>query len=184
MVGNSSHPAALYKLRKVTRITALVILLLVVVGFFMPTDYRVERSVVINASKAKVYEEMLKGDRLAQWMFIQDGRLSSFDGVLGGGDSVFITYDSTSDQGVLSLITASESVVRFDVRPKPKINLVHNQILLSEVEGGTLVNWIIDGDLSAGLLSPYLALFANDIAGNNFERSLNQLKMLIERQNQ
>ena len=117
-------------------------------------------------------------------MFIQDGRLSSFDGVLGDGDSVFITYDSTSDQGVLSLITASESVVRFDVRPKPKINLVHNQILLSEVEGGTLVNWIIGGDLSAGLLSPYLALFANDIAGNNFERSLNQLKMLIERQNQ
>lgn len=182
MVGGSSHPAALYKLRRVTRVTALVILLLVVVGFFMPTDYRVERGIFIQAPKATVYKDILRGDYLADWMFIQDGQLEAFDGVLKAGDSVALIYEKTSDQGVLSIVSSSESVIRFDVRPKSNVNLVHNQIMLSDAEGGTLVNWVIDGDLSAGLLSPYLALFANDIAGNNFERSLNQLKVLIERQ--
>jgi hypothetical protein len=182
MSSDSSHPAALYKLRKVTRISALVILLLVVVGFFMPADYRVERSVFINAPRDVVYQDMLQGDRLADWMFVQDGKVASFEGVLGKGDSVALFYDKTTEQGVLSVIESSDAVVRFDVRPKPKVNLVHNQIVLQECKGGTLVKWTIEGSLSAGLLSPYLAMFANDIAGSNFERSLQKLKEQVELQ--
>jgi hypothetical protein len=97
--------------------------------------------------------------------------VDSFEGVLGKGDSVALFYDKTTEQGVLSVTESSEDVVRFDVRPKPKVNLVHNQIDLQESKGGTLVKWTIEGSLSAGLLSPYLAMFANDIAGSNFERS-------------
>jgi uncharacterized membrane protein len=180
MANNSSHPAALYKLRKVTRISALVILLLVVVGFFMPADYRVERSVVINAPRDVVYQDILQGDRLPDWMFVQDGKVASFGGVLGKGDSVALVYDKTADQGLLSVIESSESVIRFDVRPKPKVNLVHNKIVLQENEGSTVVKWTIEGSLSAGLLSPYLAMFANNIAGSNFERSLQKLKEQVE----
>lgn len=182
MASNSSHPAALYKLRKITRISALVILLLVVVGFFMPADYRVERSVFIHAPRDAVYSEMLQGDSLPNWMFVQDGKVASFDGVLGEGESVALFYDKTADQGVLSVIESTEEVVRFDVRPKPKVNLVHNQIVLQESKDGTLVKWTIEGSLSAGLLSPYLAMFANDIAGSNFERSLQRLKEQVELQ--
>lgn len=182
MASQSSHPAALYKLRKVTRISAIVILFLVVVGFFMPTDYQVERSVMINAPRDKVYLDMLQGDRLPNWMFVQDGKVAASEGILGEGDSVALFYDKTAEQGVLSVIESSEDIVRFDVRPKPKVNLVHNQIELQEVSGGTLVKWTIDGSLSAGLLSPYLAMFANDIAGSNFERSLQKLKEQVELQ--
>lgn len=182
MASHSSHPAALYKLRKVTRISAVVILFLVVVGFFMPADYRVERSVVINASRDSIYQDMLQGDQLPKWMFIQGGRVALSEGVLGKGDSVALLYDKTAEQGVLSVIESSEAVVRFDVRPKPKVNLVHNQIELQGLDGGTLVKWTIKGNLSAGLLSPYLAMFANNIAGSNFERSLQKLKEQIELQ--
>jgi uncharacterized membrane protein len=184
MASNSTHPAALYKLRKVTRISALVILLLVVAGFFMPVDYRVERSVVIQAPRDVVYQNIFQGDRLPNWMFIQDGKVSSFEGVLSKGDSVALVYDNTSDQGVLSVIESSESAIRFDVRPKSKVNLVHNQIVLQNDKGSTLVKWTIEGNLSAGLLSPYLAMFANNIAGSNFEFSLQKLKEQVERHNQ
>jgi hypothetical protein len=34
--------------------------------------------------------------------------------------------------------------------------------------------------LDAGLLSPYLAIFANDIAGANFEKSLSLMKGELE----
>lgn len=180
MTRNSGHPAALYKLRKVTRISAIVILFLVVVGFFMPSDYRVERSVVINAPRHLVFQDMLKGDRLPDWMFVQNGKLASSEGVLGKGDSIALVYENTTEQGVLTLTEVSSSLVRFDVRPKPTVNLVHNQIELQEAKGGTLVKWTIDGTLNAGLLSPYLAMFANKIAGNNFERSLEKLKELVE----
>lgn len=180
MVSNLSHPAALYTLRKITRISALVILFLVVVGFFMPTDYRVERSVVVQASRDAIYQDILKGDRLPNWMFIQNGKVADFEGTLGEGDSIALVYDEVPEQGVLSVVESSISVIRFDVRPKPKVDLVHNQIELRDNGSETLVVWTIEGSLNTGLLSPYLAMFANDIAGSNFERSLQNLKEQVE----
>ncbi|MGO2354535.1 MAG: SRPBCC family protein [Marinomonas foliarum] len=180
MVSNLSHPAALYTLRKITRISALVILLLVVVGFFMPTDYRVERSVVIQASRDAIYRDILQGDRLPSWMFIQGGKVADFEGALKEGDSVALVYDETAEQGLLTLVESSSSVIRFDVRPKPAVDLVRNQIELRDSGSETMVVWTIEGSLNTGLLSPYLAMFANDIAGSNFERSLQSLKEQVE----
>ena len=182
MVNKTSHPAALYQLRKVTRVLALIILLLVVGGFFMPTDYRVERSVLINAPRDEIYKDLFQGDRLSGWMYIQNGKVDSFEGALGEGNSITLSYDGTPEQGVLSVVELSEKSVRFDVRPKPKVNVVHNVITLQSSNGSTLVVWTIEGDLSAGLLSPYLAVFANKIAGNNFEKSLQKLKDQVESQ--
>jgi len=181
-VSNTSHPAALYQLRRVTRILALIILLLVVGGFFMPTDYRVERSIIINASRSEVNKNLFQGDRLPNWMFIQNGKVDSFEGGLGEGDSITLSYSGVPEQGILSVIELSEQRVRFDVRPKPSVNIVHNDMTLQSSNGQTLVVWAIEGNLSAGLLSPYLAVFANNFAGNNFERSLQQLKELVETQ--
>lgn len=181
-MNNTPHPAALYQLRKVTRILALIILLLVVGGFFMPTDYRVERSVLIDAPRDEIYEDLFRGDSLPNWMFIQEGKVNPFEGVLVEGDSIALSYDGMPEQGILSVTELSENRVRFDVRPKPNVNIVHNVITLQSSNGLTLVAWTIEGNLSAGLLSPYLAMLANNIAGNNFELSLQKLKQQVELQ--
>ncbi|NLQ16964.1 polyketide cyclase [Marinomonas sp. M1K-6] len=180
MVSNSSHPAALYTLRKVTRVLALLILLLVVVGFFLPTTYQVERQIVINTPRNVVLEKMFQGDFLSRWLFVQNGQVDLFDGLLKAGDSVGLSYDDASKRGELMLVNVSSDRVRFDVRPKEGVNLVQNTIRLQSVGQTTHVQWTIAGDLSAGLLSPYLAVFANSIAGHNFEKSLQQLKTLLE----
>jgi uncharacterized membrane protein len=181
-VSSNSHPAALYQLRIVTRILALIILLLVFIGFLLPTDYRVERSVTIDAPLHRVSEDMLQGNRLPEWMYIQGGRVDSFEGVLRVGESVGLSYDESAESGELILTEQSNRLVRFDVRPKPSVNLVHNEIALKSVGGATTVKWTIEGNLSAGLLGPYLAFFANDIAGQNFEVSLQNLKQQVEAQ--
>lgn len=182
ILSDTSHPAALYHLRKVTRISALIIILLVVVGFFLPTDYRVERRIVINAPSHVVYDDMFKAEYLSKWMFIQGGQVDVFDGALKEGDLVGLSYSETPDVGELILIKLSDRLIRFDVRPKLKNNLVHNEIVLQPNGNSTFVKWTIKGNLSAGLLGPYLAFFANDIAGENFEISLRNLKEQIEDQ--
>lgn len=178
----TTHPAALYQFRKVTRITALIILMLVGVGFFMPTDYRVERSVLIDAPRDLVVSYVMKGNKLASWMYIQNGQVDGFDGVLAEGDSVGLSYADSEDKGNLTVTDISSYQFGFDVRPKMAVNRVSNQIEFLPDSNGTLVQWTIEGRLSAGLLSPYLAIFANDIAGNNFEKSLASLKEQIEQQ--
>ncbi|ETI61628.1 SRPBCC family protein [Marinomonas profundimaris] len=180
MAKTNHHPAALYQLRKVTRILALIILVLVAGGFFMPTDYRVERSVVINAPREVIFQNIFQGDYLPRWMYVQNGQIDAFEGNLEEGDSITLSYNDIPDRGVLSVIVQSEQGVSFDVRPKSKVNVVHNDIRFQSDNNETLVVWTIEGDLSAGLLSPYLAFFANNIAGNNFEKSLHNLKEIIE----
>lgn len=180
-MSHTSHLTALHQLRKMTRILAFIILIVGFVGFFLPADYRVVRSIVIDASQDEIQKKMFRGDYLPNWMFIQNGRIDSFKGTLNEGRDVGLSYDGITEKGLLSLVEFSRQVVRFNVRPKPKVNQVHNEISFQSKVNGTEVAWVIEGHLNVGLLGPYLAFFANDIAGDNFEKSLQQLKDLIER---
>ncbi|MGR0279571.1 SRPBCC family protein [Marinomonas dokdonensis] len=174
------HPQALYQLRKVTRFLAVAILLLVVVGFFLPSQYRVERSIEVSASAEEVLEVMLQGQQLSNWMYIENGQIEPQDGTLAAEQSAVISYLNTAEQGRLTLLEVMPGLVTFEVLPKPGVALVENQFYMQESGGVTSLRWVIEGELNAGLLGPYIALLANNIAGKNFETSLARLKQLVE----
>lgn len=176
----TAQSPAMLTLRKITRLFALVFLFLVIVGFFMSSSYRVERSVSIDAPRDFVYENLLSGDLLTEWMYIENGQVARFSNTLKEGDSVAISYTGSDEQGLLSVTESTGSVVRFNVQSRSTVELVQNRIELVPDGNSTKVSWIIEGELKSGLLSPYLALFANDIAGANFEFSLQSLKQQIE----
>ncbi|SBS29955.1 hypothetical protein MSP8887_02814 [Marinomonas spartinae] len=176
----SEHPKALYKLRTVTRISAFVILAVVIVGLLLPTNYKVERSVTIDSSKQTVMTVLLDGNALPNWMYISDGRVEAFNGVYTKGRSATIHYNKTDKVGSLTITSIGNNQLTFDVKPKPEVDVVRNVIRLQSIGGKTKVDWLIQGKLRAGLLSPYVALLANRIAGSNFERSLDRLKDIVE----
>ncbi|MEL0635734.1 polyketide cyclase [Marinomonas sp. TI.3.20] len=176
----SSHPKALYQLRKITRISALVILAAVVIGFFLPTDYRVERSIIINKPHDAVVKALLGGDSLSDWMFVSGGKVDLRQGDYQQGDKATISYDDSKAQGELFFTAVTTNSIAFDVKPKPDVDVVHNTIYISGDNKSTNVDWEISGKLRTGFLSPYLAFFANKIAGRNFETSLQRLKEKVE----
>ncbi|BFM48016.1 SRPBCC family protein [Marinomonas sp. THO17] len=185
MLGKShGHSNAIYSIRRVTRVLALIILLLVGAGFFLPTSYRVERSVVINATPQRILTFALAGENLPLWLHVQNGRLQSSQGELSVGQTLAIDYQDKDVKGSLTLLSVTSSEFMFEVRPKPNVNLVQNQIRLLSSSDGTQVVWRIEGDLDAGFIGPYLAIFANDMAGENFEIGLQKLKNLVESQTQ
>ncbi|MEO9654751.1 SRPBCC family protein [Marinomonas sp.] len=177
---SKSHPQALYQLRKVTRFLAVAILLLVAVGFFLPSQYRVERSIEISAPAEAVLEVMLQGQQLSNWMYIENGQIEPQNGTLATQQSAVISYLNTAEQGQLTLLEVAPELVTFEVLPKPGVALVENQLYLQQSGGVTALRWVIEGELNAGLLGPYIALLANNIAGKNFETSLVRLKQLVE----
>lgn len=176
----TSQSPAMLLLRRVTRLLALVIIALVLVGFFMSSNYRVERDVLIHAPQEKVFGHLLSGEALPKWMHIQNGQIDSFSGYLGPGDDVDLVYLDSSDRGLLTVVELTDSSVLFNVRSKSAFDAVQNKIELQRVGENTKVIWVIEGELRSGLLSPYLALFANSIAGSNFELSLLNLKEQVE----
>ena len=177
---SSSHPKALYQLRKVTRVSALVILAVVLLGFLLPTDYRVERSIIVNKPHDVVVDALVGGHSLPDWMFISGGKVDHHAGFFQPGDSVPISYQDSAEKGSLTFTTVTTNTIAFDVQPKPGVDLVRNTIYVSGDDASTNVDWEIEGQLRAGFLSPYLAFFANKIAGSNFETSLQRLKEKVE----
>ena len=67
---------ALVSLRYVTRIAAVIILVMVAVGFFLPSDYRIERSVVVSeGNQTELKSRLFNAERWSDWMLIQSGHL-------------------------------------------------------------------------------------------------------------
>ena len=170
------HSQALYQLRLATRILAVAILIALVVGFFLPKDYKIERSVFVKTTNERLVSYLSQPENWPNWMYIKNGSL-----FLRGDSTVFdfdINYDSGKTGYILVNSIEGEKIF-FSVMPKIGQKTVKNIISwqnAGEGNDGVMVTWTISGSMETGLLSAYLALFANDIAGSNFERGLIQLK--------
>lgn len=172
---------ALYQLRKVTRLFALVVIVLLVVGYFLPRSYHIERSLEMNVPRADIARFLSDGSNLTTWLYVLEGKVESADQALSEGQVLEILYDS-GKKGSILIGKFSPAVYQFAVVPKIGQRSVSNEIRLDALVAGdkTRVSWSINGELDAGLLSPYLAIFANDIAGANFEKSLSLMKGELE----
>lgn len=174
--------SAIYEWRWVFRGFALVILALAALSYFLPSDYRIERSVIVDASRTDVLSFLLRADQWESWLYIKNGELryDGKGGPLQKGDSFTISYSSTAKQGKLELVEINQDSIVFQVVPKKGVFPVSNDIFLDEKSGRTTVRWSIEGELSAGFAGPYLAMFANQISGSHFEASLSRLKQQVE----
>ncbi|WP_191603077.1 SRPBCC family protein [Marinomonas algicola] len=173
---------ALYQLRWVTRVLAVVILLLVVIGMLLPSRYHIERSIFINVpvDRASLY----LGDLSAwhQWMYLpNEGEFLENDSAsVVEGEPSLVIKNLDSKDGLLEIVSFGDNTVSFYVIPKADMLPVSNQLDWRAEGRGVRVSWQVDGELNAGFISPYIAFFANDIAGSNMENSLQSLKERLQ----
>ena len=166
---------ALYQLRWLTRVLAIVILMVVGVGFFLPTQYAINRSVVIKASPDEVMAYLLQAPSWAEWMHVENGKLEINDNALSVGSVMTLKYPDELQNGRVEIERIEDTGVSFQVTPKAHQMPVANQLSIEIVNNATQITWIVRGDLDTGLLSPYIAMFANDIAGGNLELGLQRI---------
>lgn len=171
---------ALVSLRYITRIAAVIVLVAVAVGFFLPADYRIERNVTVSSAKYDLLQERLYSPAAwLEWMHIESGHLVLKEGsqALASGDRYLIVYDGeTTKQGSIVIDSVTSNSIEFTVQPNQKTQPIPNSLMITTSSTGqTQLQWVIEGELDAGFLSPYLALVANRIAGSNIETSLANL---------
>ena len=181
MKKTTEYPKVFYQLRVVTRVSAIVILLAVLVGFFLPRDYKIERDILVLKSENDVAVYLQQPSHWPNWLYVQDGLLVP-DIVTSPASLFGFTIDYISgDEGYISVASFDSMHVVFSVTPTLAQNSVDNIIRWTRLNDAEVkITWSISGHLESGLLSPYLALFANSIAGANFEKSLLSLKQELE----
>jgi len=161
----------------------LATLLVIAIGFMLPSTYTITRSVVIKADTARVHTLVGDLERWPEWTtWLQDdptivvtlgattagmGASQTWVGDSGSGELTFtrcdpawgIAYDMGFDQG--------KYFAECDMTYHPK-------------DGGTEVVWRMTGDNGLNVLQRYMGLVMDAMVGPMFEDGLNRLKLAAE----
>ncbi len=163
-----------------------LVLLLVVVAFFLPRQYRVQRSVIIAAPAATLFPFVadLRNWRLWGIWYERDPALaaayseSPATDALGGWVS---WHSETQGSGAATLtrvmpfteVTYALSFEGMDLTSEGAFKL-------SQTEGGTKVVWSDAGDLGNNPVYRWFGLAMDGLIGGDFEAGLVNLKRVAE----
>lgn len=164
----------------------VILILIVVVGLFLPTSYRVERSVVIAAQPGEIHEyvgDLTMWDKWTPWkeddqtLVVTHGKKTSGVGASqswvgeSGDGALTITKDS-QDEGIEYDMVfdggtyVCESAIGFGAMP----------------DGDTRVTWVMKGEIGTPVIGGYFAMMMDSMVGEMFDRGLANLKARVEQE--
>ena len=169
-------------LKKLIFALLALVVIAAVIGLFLPSAYRVERSVVVNASPEEIHP--LVND-LNQWPRWQpwdkaDPTIVTTIGSRSVGVGASQSWTGDSGKGALTL-TSSDAAkgvdwdLRFDDAFDAKAGLQY-----APNSGQTAVTWYREGDAGWNLLARYFGLAMDTMVGSMFEDGLRSLKREAE----
>lgn len=171
-------------MRKFLSFIILLLLILGIIGYLLPTNFTVSRTETISSTAAHIHEyvgDLNKWQTWTAWkgedpeIVITIGERTTGIGASqswidkhGGGSLTFtswspekgIEYDLFFQGGKYK----SKSAIKYDTSSQTR----------------TRVHWTLEGDMSMPIIGGYFALFMNYSIGKMFQDGLNQLKTIVE----
>lgn len=163
---------------------AALILVLVVVAFFLPRQYKIERSLVIKAKPEAVLTQV--GDLKAwknwgAWQERDPGMKMSFSNPTTGVGAWSSWESSKEGNGKMTITTQTPTKMTYNLE-FPEMDMHSTGIMeLTPEAGGTRVVWSDAGDLGMNPMSRWFGLFLDKMIGPDFERGLSNLAKLTEK---
>lgn len=165
----------------------ILLLVLLLVGLVLPTDYAVSRSVVITADPGKVHRYVADLKLWEEWTPWKenDPSLQVTYGPTTSGIGASQTWKSDGGDGELTLVGVdpntgidySMAFVDDGTRYPASGSITHKS-----VANGTEVTWSMKGDMKGmGFLSGWFATFSDSMMGPLFEQGLKKLKAVVEK---
>jgi effector-binding domain-containing protein len=155
-----------------------LVAILVLVGFLLPREAHVERSITIDRPASVIFE------RFAEWSPWQELDPNLKVAVSGPRAGVGSKYSWTGNDKVgtgTQEITASEpnKSVTYDL-DFGDMGLAKTIMSLTADGAGTRVVWTLDSDLGTNPVFRYFGLLMDRMVGKDYERGLTKLKALAE----
>jgi len=163
---------------------AIALLVVAAVGFLLPSKVHVERSSVINAPPATVYNflsDLHNWNKWSPWYEQDTAAVYSYDGPAQGVRAT-VHWDSKSmGKGSIKMVeTVPNEMIKYDLNFMEKGTAV-SMHKLEPRAGGTQITWSFDADMGANpLMRIMAALFADKYGGRDYEKGLAKLKTVVE----
>ena len=162
----------------------VVLILVVVVGLFLPTSFTVQRSIVIEAGPQKVHEyvgDLSKWDDWTPWKE-EDPSIVVTRGEKISGVGASQYWVGESGDGALTITKDSpQEGIEYDLVFEGGQYVCQSTLAYDELRDGvTRVTWIMNGDMGAPVIGGYFAIMMDSMVGEMFERGLSNLKKKVE----
>lgn len=174
------------KFLKIFGLTILIIVVLVVVvSFFLPSKGIVERDIVINSTAPVIFNQIntLKNwEMWSPWHKIDPQMKLTYEGPPGGKDALY-KWESTHPKvgnGILKIIESNPFDLIITSMDFMESGVATGIYKLEKNADGIKVTWRIETDLGMNPFTKYLGLMMDAMLGAEFEKGLNSLKVLSE----
>jgi uncharacterized protein YndB with AHSA1/START domain len=162
-----------------------IALVIVGTGFFLPSAFLVERSIVINAPADRIYDYIAEPKEWTKWS-VWTRRDPKMDITYGGppfGQGARWSWKSASEG------SGSMELTRVEPNRRVEYSLVFpdfgmrstGEFRIEPGAGGTRVTWSSAGDVGTNPLRHYLAAAMDRLVGPDFDAGLANLKALAEK---
>lgn len=162
---------------------AVLLVLLVLVAFFLPRHYRIERSLVINATPEAILAPCADLREWKKWgvWYQRDPQIQTTYSTPPTGVGSWVDWKSQQEGNgkmTITKLTPTEIVYALEF-PDHGMKSTGVMKLAPEGSGQRLV-WSDEGDLGMNPLSRWFGLFLDQLIGKDFETGLANLKKLVE----
>jgi uncharacterized protein YndB with AHSA1/START domain len=172
-------------LRVVLGIVVLLALVVIGVGFALPSAYKVERSLVVDAPPERIYPLVASPRRWPQWSIWtrRDPAMAiEYFGPESGKGAGWRWNSKTEGRGEMILVEADPARGLHYTLYFPDFDSTSSGDILFEPAGaGTRITWTNAGDVGHNPFKHYLAATMDRLVGPDFDAGLHNLKTLAER---
>lgn len=166
-------------------VVGTIALAVVAVGFFLPPDFRVERSIVVNAPAARLYDLVVEPRQWSKWSVWtqRDPRMDiEYSGPPFGQGARWAWKSESEGNGSMEFVRVEPNRRIEYALAFPDFGMKSNGEFLFDAAGtGTRVTWTNTGNVGTNPLKHYIAWMMDRIVGPDFEQGLANLKALAEK---
>jgi hypothetical protein len=163
---------------------AALLLVLVVVAFLLPREYRIERTTVIKAKPEAVFAQF--GDLRAwknwgAWQERDPGMKITYSEKTTGVGAWSAWESKSEGNGKMTITTYEPAKSAAYSLEFPDMGMSSKgSMILQPAEGGVKVVWVDAGDLGMNPMNRWFGLFLDGMIGPDFEKGLANMKRLVE----
>ncbi|GAB3244062.1 SRPBCC family protein [Chitinimonas naiadis] len=173
-------------LKRVVVFVAGLVVLLVIIGFLLPSHFAVQRSTVIQAPPEKIFAQIDAPAAWTTWTVWnrRDPAMKiEYSGPKQGLNAAWRWESATEGNGGMTF-TAIEPGRQLTYRLEfPDMGMVSTGVLRLEPEGSaTKVTWTNEGDMGNNPINRYFGLIMDKMVGPDFAAGLANLKEIVEKQ--
>jgi len=171
--------------KRILLLLLVLVVLFVVVGLFLPSHYRVERSVSIRAKPGAIYAQISNFKNWLQWTAWNQTKYPDmqvkFEGPESGVGAAYTWEGKSTGQGQIRLTRADpDQGISYDLDFEHGKYKSQGAITLEPAGEGVKVTWWNQGDLGSNPINRYFGLMMDRMMGPDFEEGLKNLKGKVE----